>query len=455
MNEISLVKRNKVVRLFLRGLSYDEIARQIGIGKGSVVNIIEEFREGDLVVSSDMTEYVDELRKTAVDMKKYDTSISQVMTCTRLHVKLKDMGVGEEKAEQWIDACQEMASPGVSGNELVNAAMELVQLKAEVGLNYEDLITDYKAKRNERDELGNEITQQNMTLAQVKSEHKMEKEKATKELDSMTKAMTTSQELFQKQKDSLKSEFDEYITKNNLSWEQVNLALALFDSEFGKSDTPEQEKAQLAERILHTKSVFKVNKQLEQEKVRLKSEVAVLVQEEQKFTENISKLKELDKSFRESLSANIEKSEELGTGLKSKRAELKKLEQMTSQYTHNLYISRLIIDFLFMPGNLSKYDLDRLVSLLIALRQERLGIEPKRVTGANGEVICECLIPKIYGNIKVSDSNIDSIREKFAHLLTPLVKDKFISRFDYDMAELKHETEVLNAILKERNRHRV
>ncbi len=106
MNEISLVKRNKVVRLFLRGLSYDEIARQIGIGKGSVVNIIEEFREGDLAVPSDMTEYVDALRKIAVDTKKYDTSISQVMSCTRIHAKLKDMGVGEEKAEQWIDTCQ-------------------------------------------------------------------------------------------------------------------------------------------------------------------------------------------------------------------------------------------------------------------------------------------------------------------------------------------------------------
>ena len=107
-----------------------------------------------------------------------------------------------------------------------------------------------------------------------------------------------------------------------------------------------------------------------------------------------------------------------------------------------------------MPSNLSEYDLDRLVNLLIALRQKRLGIEPRRVTDANGEVICECLIPKICGNIKVSDSDIDGIRATFAHLLTPMVKDKFISRFEYDMAETRHKKEILLAILEERNRNR-
>lgn len=157
MNEISLIKRSKVVKMFLRGLSYDDIARQIGIGKGSVVNIIEEFREGDLAVPSDMTEYVDALRKIAVDLGKYNTSISQVISCTRIHAKLMDMGVDVEKAEQWIDTCQEIASTSASGNEFVNAAMELVQLKSETGLSYRDLITDYKAKRNERDELHEEI----------------------------------------------------------------------------------------------------------------------------------------------------------------------------------------------------------------------------------------------------------------------------------------------------------
>ena len=112
------------------------------------------------------------------------------------------------------------------------------------------------------------------------------------------------------------------------------------------------------------------------------------------------------------------------------------------------------MDFLSTPSNLSKYDLDRLVSLLIALRQKWLGVEPEPVTGVNGEMVCECLVPKIYGSIRTSEIDIDNVRTDFAQRLAPMVKDKFISRFEYDMAESRHKTEIVLATLEERNRNK-
>jgi len=57
----------------------------------------------------------------------------------------------------------------------------------------------------------------------------------------------------------------------------------------------------------------------------------------------------------------------------------------------------------------------------------------------------------------LSEKDIDNVRAEFAQMLSPLVKDKFVSRFDYDMAEIKHEmsktTAVIEATLKERSRH--
>lgn len=457
MYEISLSKRREVVRMFLQGVSFDAIARQLGIGKGSVANIIEEFREGDLAVPSDMNEYVNALRKIAVDLGKHNTSISHVMIYARLHAKLVDTGADIDKVEQWIDTCQEMASNGVSGNELLSAAMELVQMKSETGLGYKDIVNDYKAKRNARDELREEIKKENAMLAQVKSEHKKEKEQTARELESITRAMTTSQELFHKQKYRLKSELDAYLAQNRLSWEKVNLALALFDSKFGKSDTPKRVRDQLTKRILRTKSLVKVNKRLEKEKVILQSEIVVSVQEEQRANKSLDELKELDERFQESITVNIPKAEKLIAEIGSRMAELQVLKQSIIQHTHDLYISRLIIDFLSTPNNLSKYDLDRFVSLMISLRQKRLGIEPRRITDDNGEVTCECLRPTLYRNIIVPDSEIDGIRETFAHLLAPLVKDKLISRYDYEIEKIKQETSkyraVTEAILKERSKH--
>ncbi|MBW1674601.1 MAG: helix-turn-helix domain-containing protein, partial [Deltaproteobacteria bacterium] len=187
MNEISFIKRSKVVKMFLRGLSYDDIARQIGIGKGSVVNIIKEFREGDLAVPSDMTEYVDALRKIAVDLGKNNTSFAQVQSCLKLDAKLREMGVNCEQAEPWLDICRDIASPTVSSGQFVAAALELAKLEALNGLTYGGVIADYDAKLKRSSELDREIEQKQERLSEVVLKHEQEKEQATSELNSITK----------------------------------------------------------------------------------------------------------------------------------------------------------------------------------------------------------------------------------------------------------------------------
>jgi len=306
---------------------------------------------------------------------------------------------------------------------------------------------------NKRDELHEEIEQVNAMLAKVKSEQKKEKEKATQELESITSAMTTTQELFQKQKDSLKSELDEYLAQNKLSWQKVNLVTMIFDAELNEAGLKGREIEDIENLINHAGSLSIVVKNLKHEKDVLEAEVDKLSQRKQEYIENMKELSGSIKRLEKSVSENKQNLKLVNNELESKRSELQELERLTDQRTHNFYVSRLILDFLGAPDTLNNFDFDRLVSLMITLRQKRLGIEPKRVTGANGQVICECLIPKIYGNIKVSDSDIDGIRGVLAHVLTPMVKDKFISRFDYDMAELRHKTEVLSAIIQERNRH--
>ncbi len=94
MKEISINLKMKVIKLFLNGHTYDEIAEQVGIAKGSVVNIINEFREGYLPAPPGLVEYIDALRKLAVDMKKHDTSISQLKGYDKPHAKIEEIGVG-------------------------------------------------------------------------------------------------------------------------------------------------------------------------------------------------------------------------------------------------------------------------------------------------------------------------------------------------------------------------
>ncbi len=108
MRVLSQKIREKTVRLFLEGETYDDIAWKLKIAKGSVVNIINEFREGDLSLPGDMTDYVNELRHLVVDLKKHEITVGQMRAFLRFHNRLRDLGVDDEEIEESLDGLQEM-----------------------------------------------------------------------------------------------------------------------------------------------------------------------------------------------------------------------------------------------------------------------------------------------------------------------------------------------------------
>ena len=107
MREITQNIREQTVKQFLQGITYDDISWKLKIAKGSVVNIINEFREGDLSLSGDMTDYVDELRHLVVDLKKHEVTVGQMRAFLRFHNRLKDLEVDDEGIEELLDVLRE------------------------------------------------------------------------------------------------------------------------------------------------------------------------------------------------------------------------------------------------------------------------------------------------------------------------------------------------------------
>ncbi len=108
MREISQYIREQTVKLFLQGITYDDISWKLRISKGSVVNIIDEFRAGKLSLPDDMTDYVDELRHMVVDLKKYEVTVGQMRAFLRYHNRLKDLGEDDEGIEEALDVLQDL-----------------------------------------------------------------------------------------------------------------------------------------------------------------------------------------------------------------------------------------------------------------------------------------------------------------------------------------------------------
>ncbi len=148
MKEIKISVKLKAVKLFLDGDTFDEITKQLGIAKGSVVNIIDDFRNGLLPLPFGMVEYVDELRHLVVDLKKQQTTIAAVKPCLKIHTRMKEMGVGDEQVGQWLDVCQHIASTTVANNQFVQSALELAEVTAANGIVHLDTGEDRYTHNN-------------------------------------------------------------------------------------------------------------------------------------------------------------------------------------------------------------------------------------------------------------------------------------------------------------------
>jgi chromosome segregation ATPase len=140
MKEINVNKKLKVIKLFLAGASYEEVTLQVGVSKGSAVNIIDGFRDSSITVPPSMTGYIDELRYAAVELKKHNTTVSQLKSYFKLHIKLQEMAVGSDKVEQWVDILQSVADNAVDNNHFVQAALELAEVTSGTGLSYKSVI---------------------------------------------------------------------------------------------------------------------------------------------------------------------------------------------------------------------------------------------------------------------------------------------------------------------------
>ena len=91
MPELSAQKKITVIRLYLDGNPYDQIAAKSGVSKGSVSAIVSEFKAEGIIELGDLREYVSLLRDLAVELKRQDTSVTSAvmgLSCMRQFLSL-------------------------------------------------------------------------------------------------------------------------------------------------------------------------------------------------------------------------------------------------------------------------------------------------------------------------------------------------------------------------------
>lgn len=348
---------------------------------------------------------------------------------------MKEMGVGDEQVGHWLDICQDIASSTVTNNQFVKSALELAEVTAVNGMNYQSVVEDYDCKLESSKKLGIDI------------QHK-EKQKAqyTAEINTITKAVATAQDNFTKQKESLEYQMEEHINQHNLSWEKVNTVAAILNTELGQIGLDRKGISEISKQIAETGSLTVTIRQLEEKKNELQSEIDNLKKEELHFKGSVKSLSNINQKICNSILVKGPQRDELNIIIQEKETELKELNQSMLQGVTTLFQANLIVGFLVSKEGLDDDCFDDFISLMLALQQKRLGLEPKQVRDAEGNVICQCPVPVI-ANLDNKDTDMDTIRERLALHLMPLVKDKFVPILQHQIEVLESHTSGRTAML--------
>ena len=93
MEKLSLKKKLLIIRLYLEGLSYDEIAAKVGVGKGTVSGVISELKAGRFPEFGDLSEQLELLRELTIDLRRSRLTPVQAAVGVAVLTRLNELQV--------------------------------------------------------------------------------------------------------------------------------------------------------------------------------------------------------------------------------------------------------------------------------------------------------------------------------------------------------------------------
>ena len=157
MRELTEKKKLQILRLFLEGYSYDDISTKSDVAKGSVVNTVNDFRNGRFPAFADVAELVDVLRELSVELRRRGGGVSEALLGIAFFFRLSEMGVTPEKLWLWESMCREISPPEAPLEEFTAAALELFRLTKETGESYDSVAAKWSELHVKSESLEQEV----------------------------------------------------------------------------------------------------------------------------------------------------------------------------------------------------------------------------------------------------------------------------------------------------------
>ena len=147
MEKVTAKKKLTVVRLYLSGLSYDEIAVRSGVSKGTVANVVTELKAGMVPEAADVGEHIELLRELSFDLKRSKLTPGQCAMGLILLTRISECGLDPADIDHWPMILKFVQNED-DAKEFVRLAYSIQEVQQRSGLSLEAL--DNKVHELER-----------------------------------------------------------------------------------------------------------------------------------------------------------------------------------------------------------------------------------------------------------------------------------------------------------------
>ena len=153
MQEVSITKRMKVIKLYLQGYSYKEIAKKVGVSKGTVANIVADLKAGEYPDVSTVPEEIEQLRDLATSIRR--TNISPVQANIGLSVieRLDSLGIEPSEIEKLFNLMQAFSPTDKDLAAMAKSILTIEDVKETTGMTLKELEDKVIKLRQEAEKL--------------------------------------------------------------------------------------------------------------------------------------------------------------------------------------------------------------------------------------------------------------------------------------------------------------
>ncbi len=138
IKEKTAKKKVAIVRQYLSGLSYDNIAAKSGVSKGTVANVIADLKAGSFPEAADIGEHIEQLRELSLDLKSLKLSPGQCATGLLLLTRINECGLDPADINRWPIILKSVQNE-YDAKEFVRLVYNIQEVQEKCGLSLEAL----------------------------------------------------------------------------------------------------------------------------------------------------------------------------------------------------------------------------------------------------------------------------------------------------------------------------